>query len=133
MAWGDKHDRLVAENGAMKREIELLEERIADLKDERVELKAQLKHTQEALIAKESPEAYRDQKYAEDQASREAPSEGELAQKRKHEQQSGIRSQWLSEMEKPLFEDADDMIQLLTRAVGTPLGETQSLHGNDES
>jgi hypothetical protein len=133
MAWGNNNDKLVAANGAMGREIELLRERITDLTDERKELKDQLKHTQEALIAKESPEAYRDQKYAEEQALNEGPSETELAQKRKHAQQTDIASRYLSEVEKPLFEDAADMIQMLTRATGVPLSETQSLHGNDES
>lgn len=134
MAWGEKRDRLVAENAAMEREITLLREIITDLKEERTELKGQLHHTQEALIAKESPEAYRDKKYAEDQAEMNVELT-DAQKKHAHEQRvrSDAASSWLQNMEDNLFKDADDMIQQLTRATGVPMGQTTSLHGNEES
>jgi hypothetical protein len=135
MAWGEKRDLLVAENASMKREIDLLREIITDLKQERTELKGQLHHTQEALIAKESPEAYRDKKYAEDQAEMmaSAPTEEQKEAHRRQAVRADAAADWLRNMEDNLFHDADDMIQHLTRATGVPMGQSASLHGNEES
>ena len=136
MAWGEKRDRLVAENAAMEREINLLREIIVDLKAEKIDLKDRLQNTQEALIAKESPEAYRDQKYAEEQAMLIAANPTSDAQ-REAARLQGLRAdtvlQYLQEQEGDLFQDADDMIALLTPATGVPLDDTKSLHNNDES
>jgi hypothetical protein len=130
--WGDsKRDMVVAENAAMQREIELLREQIADLKQERLELKDQLKFTQEALVAKESPEAYREKKWAEAQAIEPTPEE--LAAHKKREQQAEITKEYVRAMEGDLFTGADEMMQLLNRAGAVPLSEDVSFHGNDES
>lgn len=135
MAWGDsKKELLIAENAAMSREIEMLRDQIADLRRDKTELRDQLKATQEALIAKESPEAYHDKKYAEEQASQPAPSEELLTQRKFRRQQAEVASRYINEMEGSLFKDADDMIQMLTRGVGVPvISESKSLHGNNES
>ena len=136
MAWGDKRDRLVAGNAAMEREIALLRDMIVDLKAEKIDLKDQLQNTQEALIAKESPEAYRDQKYAEEQARLSTSNEMTDAER----EAARLQALWadttfrhLQNLEGDLFQDADDMIQLLTRASSLPMGDTKSLHGNEES
>ena len=126
-------DLIITENAVMRREIELLRDQLTDLKKEKIELKEQLKYTQEALIAKESPEAYNDQKYAEDMANTEPPSDKQIEQKRLQARRAEIASNYINEMENPLFKDAEDMISMLTHATGVPLAETQSLHGNDES
>ena len=68
MAWGDKKDMIIAENAAMKVKVEMLAERVEELKEEKLALTEQLRHTQDALVAKEAPEAYRDKKYMEEQA-----------------------------------------------------------------
>jgi hypothetical protein len=134
MSWGDsKRDLIVAENAAAQREIELLREQITDLRTDRTELKQQLMATQEALIAKESPEAYRDQKYAEDQANQEEVPNTQNEALRLQAKRADITQQWMSEVESPLFKDADDMIQMLIPALGVPMGESPSLHNNDES
>lgn len=133
MAWGEKKELLIAENAVQKREIEMLREQLDELKQDRLELKGQLKSTQEALIAKESPEAYRDQKYEADLAAQEEPTDEEREAIIKQRQRAEIASRYLTEMESDLFKSPDDMIQILTRGTGTPLSETASLHGNDES
>ncbi len=142
MAWGNKQERErliaehAAENVAMKREIDLLREIIVDLKCDKVDLSTRLQNTQEALIAKESPEAYRDQKYAEEQA-RFAEDDDMNDARREAARVQGIRAettfQHLQNLEGDLFHDADDMITLLTPAAGVPMGECHSLHGNSES
>jgi formate-dependent nitrite reductase cytochrome c552 subunit len=133
MAWGEKKEMLIAENAVQKREIELLREQLGELKQDRLELKNQLRATQEALIAKESPEAYRDQKYEADQAAQEEPTDEEREAVIKQRQRAEIAGRYLTEMESDLFKSPDDMIQILTRGTGAPLSETASLHGNDES
>lgn len=133
MAWGSKTDLLHAENAAMTREIEMLREQLTERKEEMRELKQQLMATQEALIAKESPEAYRDQKDAEVKANAPVLTDEEREAQRRQHERSELASRYIQELEEPLFKDADDMIQHLTRATGVPLGEPQSLHGNDES
>ncbi len=134
MAWGDKRDMIVAENAALKREVDLLREMLAENKEERKELKDQLYHTQEALIAKESPEAYRDKKYAEEQAELNAePTDEQKENIRRQGVRTDAAAQFLQSMEGSLFKDADDMVEILTRATGVPMGQEDSLHGNDES
>ena len=133
MAWGSKKEMVIAENAALTREVELLREHLDERKIELGELKQQLKYTQDALIAKESPEAYRDQKYIEEQVEQVELTEDQIELQKKQARRAEIASQYINEMESPLFKGADDMIQMLTRATSVPLAETQSLHGNDES
>lgn len=136
MGWGDKRDMILAENAALKREVELLREMLSENKEERAELKTQLHHTQEALIAKESPEAYRDKKYAEEQADIAAnvtPSDEQREAARIQQLRANTASKFLQETEGSLFKDADDMIDLLMPSLGVPMSEDHSLHGNDES
>ena len=130
MGWGDsKRDLVVAENAGMKREIELLRDQIADLKENRSELIKQLKATQEALIAKESPDAYQEilaARAADKQITPEEIKERELQKK-----QIAIANAYINSMEDPLFKDKDDMESMLSRAVGIP--ELKSVHENGES
>ena len=136
MAWGrDKRDLIVAENAAMVRELEMLRERVIELKDEKAELKTLLTNTQEALIAKESPEAYRDQKYMEEQAAL-----AELVDTPEHKEAMRVQalkaqttSDYMRSMEDNLFIDAEDMINMFSRSFETPGTTPHSLHGNDES
>ncbi len=137
MAWGrDKRDLIVAENAAMVRELEMLRERVIELKDEKAELTTQLTHTQEALIAKESPEAYRDQKYMEEQASL-AESAGTPEEQKEairiQELKAQTTADYMRSMEDDLFMDATDMIELFSKSFETPGMTPHSLHGNDES
>ena len=136
MAWGDKKEMIAAENVALTREVELLREMIAEHKADKLDLKRQLRHTQDALIAKESPEAYRDKMYAEEQAEYADP-ESTLDSQRELMRQQGVRanaaSRYLQETESPLFKSPEDMIQQLTRGTGVPMAQGGSLHGNEES
>lgn len=137
MAWGSKEleIRLVAENAAQLKEIEMLREKIGDLKEDKADLAAQLRHTQEALICKEAPEVYRDKKQAvEERELAEPASEAAMEAFKKKEQHTAIQNRFIQELEEPLFLDADDMISNLTKAVGAPiLSDIKSLHNNDES
>lgn len=139
MAWGSKEleIRLVAENASMLKEIEMLREKVLDLKDEKLAIAEQLRHTQDALVCKESPEVYRDKKQAtEDQERAELAAGDTLAEAafERKEKVSAIQNRFIQELEEPLFLDADDMISNLTRATGAPVTSgTHSLHDNDES
>lgn len=134
MGWGEKRDMLVAENAALLREVDLLREMLAENKEDRADLKSQLRYTQEALIAKESPEAYRDKQDAEAAAELDSgPNAAEAENIRRQGVRTDAATSWLQNMEENLFKDADDMIQQLTRATGVPMGQSESLHGNEES
>ena len=134
MGWGDKKEMIAAENVALTREVELLREMLAEYKEEKADLKKQLYHTQEALISKEAPEAYRDKKYAEEQAELAVePSEAQIENARHQRLRTDTATSYLQEMERDLFKDADDMISKLMPALSVPMGQSVSLHGNDES
>jgi hypothetical protein len=130
MAWGDK-EAVLNENAGMKREIELLREMLEDKKKDIEELQAALRRTQDALVAKESPEAYRDHRAAEAAADQEPTPE---QQKRMDEmREEAIRTQRLIDgMEDPLFKDAEDLVDKLSPLLmGNP--ELGSLHNDGES
>lgn len=133
MAWGDKRDLIIAENASKTKEIEILREVIDDLKRDKIELKKQLVSTQEALICKEAPEAYRDQKDLEEKALMKEPTEEQLKARNIRNIQAETATRYLQEMEKSLFLDADDMVEKLMPSVGVPLAEHSSLHDNEES
>jgi len=128
MGWGDK-EAILAQNAGMVREIELLREMLEDKKSDIEELRTQLKRTQEALVAKEAPEAYRDQREATEKADREpTPEEAESLDKMRREAEN--LKGYIDGLEGPLFVDAEDMIDMLTPKT-TP--ESKSLHGDSES
>jgi hypothetical protein len=133
MQWGSKREILIAENAVMHKEIEMLRERLEEKQQEIVDLRAQLKNTQEALVAKQSPDAYREQKLAEYEANMPEPTEEQKEAARVQRIRAEAAGNYISEMEAPLFKDRDDMISLLTKRVGAPLSDSPSLHGNDES
>jgi hypothetical protein len=131
MAWGDsKRDLILAENVGMKKEIELLREFMEIQKQEISDLKGTLVKTQEALIAKESPMAYGDQK-AEEEANRPLSPEEQAAME-KFQREQRLLEQYAEEVEAPyLWQDADDMAEKLMPAIFQPGDE--SLHGDSES
>lgn len=137
MGWGSGKEALIAENAAAKRENELLREQLSSLKDDVKDLRNQLRYAHEALVAKESPEAWRDRKYHEELAALDANkpemSEEEKKARELQVKRAEIAKRYLHQLEQPLFTDRDDMIEQLTRAHGLPMVATESLHGNDES
>ena len=70
MAFGsDKNNALLAAQAAAQEvEIRMLREQLAEKRDEIKDLKTSLTRTQDALIAKEAPEAYRDHRIEREQA-----------------------------------------------------------------
>lgn len=132
MGWGSKSE-LIANNAAQTKEIELLREQLHEKNEELSELRKQLRYTQDALIAKESPEAYHDRKMSEELAKREELTPEEREKQEKQMAEAKIARQYINELENPLFLDRDDMIQRLIVPSGIPGSEQKSLHGNDES
>ena len=130
MAWGAKKDESVAVRMAvLETENKHLTERLADAKSEIAKLEDRLRYTQEALVAKESPEAYHDRRVEEHLASLpQVPNEPNRDTK-----YNRAVMHLAQEMERPLFIDADDMVSRLLPAIAKPVSATPSLHGNDES
>jgi len=127
MSWGSK-DQLISEVSGLKREVELLREFISSKEVEAADLRASIRILQEALIAKESPIAYRDMKSAEEAAA-VIQIDPEIV--KRHQQLGEANRLILRDLESDLFRDADDMIDALSRVAGSP--QLRSLHGNSES
>lgn len=132
MAFGSKemaieNARVVAK---LESQVDTLELRLSDSREENKELRSMLSRAQDALIAKEAPEAYRDQKVAEYEAAHE-PTEEEKEESRKRRIIADMHSQHLDNLEGPLFKNAEEMISMLSYVEGVP--EPASLHGNSES
>src|SRR3990167_9634998 len=85
------------ENRALRSQVEFLQE--------------QLSKTQAALVCKEAPEAYQDQKAAEENARPVSPEA--LEERERMKTQMTLEKRWLENMEQPLFRDADDMEAML--------------------
>ena len=120
---GKEEQALLVENAELKGELKAMHSQVEFLQE-------QLRKTQDALIAKEAPEAYQDQKAAEI-AARPVPPE-QLAQRDKMKQQMALDKRWLEELEQPLFKDADDMQSMLLGILNKP-AESRSVHDNSES
>jgi cell division protein FtsB len=98
------------------------------LKAEVDRLQAQIERLQDALIAKESPEAYRDMLMTklDDEASTAS-----TANMDRLREESEVIQQIAAGMEKPVFNDAEDMVSKLSQIVGVNM--PGSVHDNEES
>ncbi len=133
MAFGsDKNNALLAAQGAAQEvEIRMLREQLTEKREEIKDLKASLARTQEALIAKEAPEAYLDHVAIREQVRDENLTPEQQSAIETNRAEARAAELYISEMEGPLFRGADDMISLLQRPQGPPVPE--SLHGDGES
>jgi len=104
--------------------ITYLRETLETLTREKADLVDQVHRFQDALISKEAPEAYRDRQYILD-SPKVVPEHVVNDLK--------IMSKYMEELrsDRPAFETADDLIQLVSSARGVP--QSRSLHNNDES
>jgi hypothetical protein len=89
----------------------LITAQIEQLKDENQHLRKQVEKLQEALIAKESPLAYRDLKA--DQAAVSEPQQDRNIDIR-------LVSEFMAAREKDLFVDVDDLVSALGQLGGAP-------------
>lgn len=133
MAFGKemKSDILVAKAAAQEVEIRMLREQLDDKKEEVRDLKESLRRTQDALIAKESPEAYRDQVVAHEQAISENLTDEQRSAIEITRAEARAAEEYISQIEGPLFRGPEDMISMLQRPQGPPTAS--SLHGDNES
>jgi hypothetical protein len=117
-------------SAVLSMKVELLEKVLQEKTDLIDKLLAQLESTQKALVAKESPEAYREQ------VTRELEAAITPAQRQAMEEESKknkLVNQFTTEIEREhYFEDPDELLSLFT---GTLMKGTEpgSVHGNEES
>ena len=108
--------------------LSLNQERIEDLEKRVADQQEQILRLQDALVAREAPDAYADRKV--DEALPEATPE-EIAAAKKDMELAKANRELLDTMTKDhYFDSADDMIDILTRGAA-PVFER--LHQNDES
>ena len=96
--------RLEAENEALKQEVAFMRKQVDRL--------------QEALIAKESPEAYRTMKADESWLK-----EGNPATMEKRKKEIEIYTKLMRERESNLFGDVEELISALSEVVGPPVSK----------
>ena len=102
--------------------LELLTKEIETLRQDKVELVTRLNLLQDALVAKESPIAYRDRQYTpEVKPDPRISNDLEMM----HRYMEELKS------DRPMFDTADDLIYLVNSARGVP--QSKSIHNNDES
>jgi len=133
MAFGSekKNDLRVAQAAAQEVEIRMLREQLEEKREEILELKESLRRTQDALIAKEAPEAYRDHLIEHEQAMDENLTPEQQSAIEANRAEARAAELLISSMEGPLFKGADDMISMLSAPQGPPV--SKSLHGDSES
>lgn len=131
MAFGSKETELKLAKA--EAQIEMYEKLLIDKDEEISELKTMLIKTQDALIAKEAPRAYSDQKIAEWESQELSPEEEE--ERRKIKLRAETNANYLADIEKPLFKDATEMIDVLSRTQNgtTSVTAGTSIHGDGES
>jgi len=126
--WREENLSLQMEVVRLETSLKLNQERMADYEKRCADYQEQVLRLQDALVARESPDAYADRKNVEDAAEYT------------EEQQEGIQHQkdvavmnrrLLDGMAEPIFTDADDMIEMLLRGGGPP--EFSALRESDES
>ncbi len=111
--------------------IESLEERLIASNDDKEKLLLQIVNLQEALISIKAPEAYRDQKIAEEDEKRTPISEEKLERNRITQE---VTTEYMNSLEGPLFRTPDDLDDLLRTSIIADLDVAgKSLHGDNES
>jgi len=127
----------MASKAEMDREITFCKARIESLEDQlkasqadKETLLKQIDKLQDSLISVKAPDAYRDQ-----QLEREGPPTP-ISQERidKNKITQEFTTEYLNNMEKPLFRDGYDLDDLITTGLVRDHNPVPpSLHGNDES
>jgi hypothetical protein len=120
----------VALVASLQREVAMLREFLQSKEADILALRNDHRVLQEALISKESPQAYRDMRMAEEAALAPAVDPAELVKQREMNEANRLILREL-EYDRPLFRDAEDMIDSLSRVAGGP--RFNSLHENSES
>jgi hypothetical protein len=125
---------LKKENEHLTSQLAALTLRCEDLVADKKDLRDQVERLQDALVAKESPEAYRDQKYAEEEAKivdTMTPEEREYERKL-----AEANRDLLINMESDLFADAKELQETLaSQVLNDKLAEIypETAHGDGES
>lgn len=111
---------LLIENTKLSVKLEMLEQ-------EAVRLRQRVSELEKALLSKVAPEAYRDQLYREAQVNPQVESEEDKNLKLENE----ILRNYAVQIERPIFDGAEDMITKLSGIIG--IQPPESFHNNEES
>ena len=114
--------------GIYKDQLNLFKEQVLQRREEKDILQDQNFRLQDGLLSIRAPDAYR-----EALIDRQPPIEIDEEQREHQTQVRDIRDEYMRELEKPLFSNADDMLMHLSGALSEGAMETKSLHGNEES
>jgi len=101
------------------------------LQEENDRLRAQVDRLQEALVAATAPKAYDSmQRDKANQLELTPTPAQEKAQQERTEEQRFLKD-YLENMEKPVFEDADDLVSSLGKLIG--IAQAEPIHSNSEN
>ena len=106
---------LLTEVAVLRKELEIVNKQLESMANEKERLIVMVEGLQRALVAKESPMAYNDQRDAQ---LVETPEE-EAARLKRQAVNDGVKN-FIAIQESPLFEDANDMISSLVGVIGPP-------------
>lgn len=119
--WGQNKEELVTEAITWKVKFEASNEQV-------IALRLQVKQLQDALICKESPEAYRQMQWDKSALENTVAPE----KKKKMELQADIEKEWLSNLESTNYlKSADDMIRNLGPSLGVDVEDLIGTLGKD--
>lgn len=104
----------------------------AELLEDVVEsLKAQVDRLQEALVAATAPRAYDSMQRDKANQLDLTPTDAQLKASEERTEEQKFLSNYLENLEKPVFEDADDLISSLGKLVG--VAPPEPMHMNSEN
>ena len=118
--WGKSKEELVTEAVTWKIKFEAANEQV-------IALRLQVKQLQDALICKESPEAYRQMQW--DRSAMESSINPK--QRKEMELQAEVEKEWLRNLETDYLQDADDMIRNLGPSIGADVEDLIGSLGKD--
>lgn len=130
---GVSKDDLEARILQLEKDLAVKEELLTRSNSEVDHLRQQVNRLQDAIIAVQHPEAYRELK--DDQLLEEGDvgleSLGTPEERTKLTREAEVQRRYMEMVEGPTFRDADELYHDLGRMIGTP--ENESIHDNSES
>lgn len=126
-------EKLKEELYALRGESASLKATVMTLQTELTASREQVIALTNAMVAQTSPGVYQDMRM-DSIAEEDVPNEMREKDKLRNE----VHTEWFNRLEKPAFDNAQDMIDSMTRGLGRNITDGKhtvqvSLHGNDES
>lgn len=101
------------------------------LQEENDRLRAQIDRLQEALVAATAPKAYDAMQRDKMNQLELTPTPAQIKDRQERTEEQQFLKDYLENMEKPTFEDADDLVSSLGKLIG--IAQADPIHSNSEN